>query len=66
MFCFAGKEQQAQGLDPALHLSEGARDMLKKDLWTEKGWVNGALGFVRDIIYAPNFSTRQSANRDHG
>ncbi|XP_055355792.1 uncharacterized protein LOC129601093 [Paramacrobiotus metropolitanus] len=51
-----GNDQQAMGLEPALYLSRGSRVMLKRNLWTDKGLVNGSLGFVREIIYAPGTS----------
>lgn len=35
--------------------------MLKMNVWTRKGLVNGALGFVRDIIYAPGTFPPDSA-----
>ncbi|XP_055329698.1 uncharacterized protein LOC129582250 [Paramacrobiotus metropolitanus] len=51
-----GNDQQAMGLESALYLSRGSRVMLKRNLWTDKGLVNGSLGFVREIIYAPGTS----------
>lgn len=44
---------EAQGLSAKLLLSIGCRVMLTKNLWTNKGLCNGALGFVKDIIYSP-------------
>ena len=40
------------GLTPCLFLCVNARVMLTRNLWTEVGLCNGALGSVRNIIYA--------------
>ena len=42
------------GLHPYLRLCRGARIMITSNLWKGKGIVNGALGYVRHIIYLPN------------
>ena len=42
------------GLQPYLRLCRGARIMITSNLWKSKGIVNGALGYVRHIIYLPN------------
>ena len=42
---------RAQGLEPVLLLSIGARVMLRKNLWVRGGLVDGATGTVRAIIY---------------
>ena len=42
------------GLYPKLFLSEGARVMLTRNIWTEVGLCNGSIGTVFDIIYNEN------------
>ena len=44
----------AGGLPPLLHIAQGARVMLRQNLWIEAGLTNGALGTVLGILYDPN------------
>lgn len=46
-------EKLANGLLSNLCLAINCRIMLRCNLWIQAGLVNGALGFVRDIIYSP-------------
>lgn len=46
-----GSDEFAQGLARRLYLSVDSRIMLRKNLCTARGLVNGSLGTVRDIIY---------------
>lgn len=46
-----GTENEAGGLRPVLYLAKGAKIMLRANLWTEQGAVNGAIGHVVDILY---------------
>ena len=40
------------GLEPVLYLAKGARVMLTMNIWTNVGLCNGALGTVKDFVYA--------------
>lgn len=51
-FAISEDASRANGLEPVLLLSKGCRVMLRNNLWTNKGLVNGALGYVRDIVYS--------------
>lgn len=44
----------AMGLTSSVILCEGARVMLRMNLWAETGLVNGAMGTVKEIIYKNN------------
>lgn len=49
----AADKDEAGGLEARLALCVGAKVMLVSNLWVNKGLVNGSVGVVRGIVYAP-------------
>ena len=43
--------QVLDGMAPIIYLSIGARVRLTVNKWAECGLCNGALGYVRDVVY---------------
>ena len=39
------------GLEPILHICQGAHVMLTRNLWKEKGLCNESTGLVREVIF---------------
>jgi ATP-dependent exoDNAse (exonuclease V) alpha subunit len=56
----AEKACKAGGLEPVLYICKECPVMLRSNLWTVKGLVNGALGTVKEIIYSPECSPQNS------
>ena len=58
----------AGGLDPVVHIAQGARVMLTSNLWVDAGLVNGAMGTVQEICYQsggpPDLPTAVMVNFD--
>lgn len=48
------KPQDANGLEPAIRLAEGAKVMLRSNLWVAAGLTNGSLGTVVGLLYPPD------------
>ena len=42
---------EMSGLEPKIFLSIGARVMLTRNIWPDKGLCNGSMGYVKDILY---------------
>jgi len=53
---YRAEKDVAGGLERVLYICKDSKVMLTSNLWKSKGLVNGALGIVRDIIFAPNSS----------
>ena len=50
--------EEMGGLEPTIYLSKRARVMLTRNLWTEAGLCNSAMGIVKDIIFSENHTSR--------
>ncbi|KAF5336454.1 hypothetical protein D9611_006665 [Ephemerocybe angulata] len=47
---------EAAGLESQIVLSKGAKVMITRNLWLKQGLVNGTVGTVEDIVWAPGAS----------
>ena len=45
--------RDAMGLEPTIVLAEGAKVMLRSNLWVSAGLTNGSLGIVHGFLYDP-------------
>ena len=45
--------QDAGGLEPVVRLAEGAKVMLRSNMWVSAGLTNGTLGTVVGVLYPP-------------
>ena len=46
--------QDANGLEPVIRLCDGAKVMLRSNLWVSAGLTNGTLGTVTGVLYPPD------------
>ena len=46
--------QDAGGLEPVVRLTEGAKVMLRSNLWVSAGLTSGTLGTVAGVLYPPD------------